>query len=107
MFLIQEITEEDFLQVSGRNFVPDPRGVHLAILYTRSRLDFASRLAGNVVSGQKLMALYTSIDGVHFQDLYLRCKQAGSIKEEASLEEMNSIRPYFDLVTSNGTKVKL
>ena len=77
-----------------------------ATLYTHGKLDLASKIVGSIVSISKLMPLNSSLDGIHFQHLYKRCCANRSIESEASREEINLIRPYFDLITSFGMKVR-
>jgi len=52
------------------------------------------------------MQLQSSFDGIHFQRLYLRCKPKMSIDMEVTEDEKTIIRPYFDIITSRGQKVK-
>ena len=111
VFLLQHLrfqgmTDGDFEKISRQKIVPDPRGVHLATLYSRSMLEFASKNLGDLLDVVLLMPLYSSFDGIHFQELYNRCKAQCSIEQEANPEELNFISPYFELVTSNGKRVK-
>ena len=102
----QSLTDNDFLEISKERIVPNPRGVQLATLYTSAKFDFASKIVGKIVPIANLMPLNCSLDGIHFQKLYLDCKRINSVDLEATIEEKDLIRPYFDIVTSNGIKVK-
>ena len=102
--LFQKLTDREFLEISQQQITPDPRGVQLATLYTRGRVDLAATLTGKIVPLIWLLPLYSSFDGIHFQKMYKWCKLSRSIS--ASSEEMKKISFYFNLVTNNGTCVK-
>ena len=112
MFLLehvrfQRLTQEDLARISQEKVIPDPRGVHLATLYTRSLIDTASVVVGNIVATDKLISLLSSFDGIHFQQMYKRCKRRKSVDREATYNELSTIRPYFDIITSGGKNVKM
>ena len=100
----QDMTENDFKEISRQSIQPNPRGVQLATLYTFGKIDLASKMVGKIVPIAQLMPLYTNFDGMDFQKMYNRYKVVGFI--EATPQELNTIRFYFDLVTNNGTCVR-
>ena len=102
----QKLTDSDFFKISQEKIVPDPRGVHLATFYTRALINAASILVGHVANVVTLIPLFSSFDGIHFQQIYNRCKSRKSVDQEASAEELAILRPYFDIVTSGGRDVK-
>ena len=112
LFLLQHLrfknlTDADFEEISRQNVVPNPRGVELAAIYVHGRLDLASKLVGGIVELKYLLLLYSSFDGIHFQNLYLACKDFCSIESVASPDELVSIQKYFNLSTLNGSLVKM
>ena len=110
LFLLQHLrfknlSDNDLQEISRPKIVPAARGVHLAAIYTQGKVDLASKLSGGIVQMKYLMPLYSSFDGIHFQKLYLACKEDCSVESEASLDELILIRHYFDIITSDGTKI--
>ena len=100
----QKLTDSQFLEISKQRIIPDPRGVQLATLYTRGRVDLASKLAGKIVPITRVLPLYSSFDGIHFQKMYKRYKLYQTI--DASRDEVKEISFYFNLITNNGTSVR-
>ena len=100
----QDLTKHDFEEISRHSIQPSARGVQLATLYTQGKVDLASKLAGKIVPIAQLLPLYTNFDGMDFQKMYSRYKAVEFI--EATPQELNTIRFYFDLVTKNGTCVR-
>ena len=100
----QNLTDSDFQTNLEQEIIPDPRGVQLATIYTRGKVDLASKLAGEIVPASLLMPLYCSFDGIHFQTRYNRFKSIQAV--EANSEELKIIHFYFDLVTKNGSAVR-
>ena len=100
----QKLTDSEFQDISQQEIIPDPRGVQLATLYTRGRVDLASKLTGKIVPIIRVLPLYSSFDGIHFQKMYKRYKLDQTIG--ASSEEVKEISFYFNLITNNGTFVR-
>ena len=100
----QNLTNSEFQKNLGQDIIPDPRGVQLATIYTRGKVDLASKLAGEIVPASLSMPVYCSFDGIHFQTMYNRYKSVQAV--EASSEELKIIHFYFNLVTKNGSAVR-
>ena len=103
-----------FLKIAEKQIVPHPRGVHLATIYTKSPLEHAWLYVGNTET-RKMRPLWTSFDGIDFQDIYKRCLKLSLESASGAFSDMTRnlgqdkkdlIEELYNISTSNGERVK-
>jgi len=105
-FLMKRITESrnqmDFISL------PDPRGVCVATLYTRSMIYLVNLVVGEVVEKKYLLNL-NNFDGQLFQWLYIKAKSNESIEclfQYLLSDERHEMEKIYLFVTSNGRNIR-
>ena len=99
---LKTMTEEE-VKAMPMNFVPSPRSVQLATIYTGSILENISESVGDVVNRRNLLPC-NNFEGRFFQTLY---KEIHDFDIRASPDETVDLEVFYGIVTSKGTKVSM
>lgn len=86
--------------------LPKARGIHLATLYTSGFLPHAASLTPRIFNGQEKFFPMKNFNGILFQSLYSECSESQSVVSVATIDEMELMEKYFNIITSSGARVR-
>lgn len=87
------------------DFVPKPRPVQLATIYTRSISGFISNIVGEVIKRRHFLTC-NNFEGIVFQTLYKEFKDLGDYQVEMPSNEKSDLDAFYNIVTNNGIQVR-
>ena len=93
------------LETMKMDFVPRPRPVQLATIYTRSILHTVSDCVGNVTA-RRNFCVATKFEGTLFHSIYKE-QSKGIMSKVLTTSEAIDLNVFYQAVTSKGTKVRL